>query len=1082
MLRSAILLVFLISGFSVFGQCNLQAHFRLDGNAGDSSSFANHATVYGAVPTNDRFNQPNGAMYFDGVNDYINTFSTFDYQERTVSFWFKPERITGSNSVLIQDANTLTYGAFSLRVLNGDMRGRAGQASDTLIYPNTMVNQWYHVALVRRNDSAIYYINGVKTGGVLSGNGGSSASPYDKLVIGAGRERNTNFFKGVIDDIKIFDCVFSALQVDSLYNDNSANLSSPTCLVADYKLDGNAADSSVFAHNGSIFGGATATTDRFNQANGAMYFDGVNDYINTFTTFDIPYRTVSIWMKPERASGLNQVMTQDAASLVYGAFGFRITNGRLDGNSAGNSSQALANITLNQWYHLVLVSRPDSGFCYINGVRVIAAAATSTGSASGAYNKLVLGVGRQRNTNFFKGSLDDLQIYNCALSATEVDSLFNINGGIPQICVMGDYRLDGNGIDSSSFANHATLIGNPTAAIDRFNQNNGALYFDGTNDYLNTLTTYDFPYRTLSIWVYPERSTGLNQILVQDAASLAYGAFGARISNGTLLAGSAGNAAQASPNVTLNEWFHLALVSRPDSGFCYINGQRVIAAAATSNGSFSNAYDKLVLAVARERNQKYFEGRLDDLLILSCDLSPQEIDSLFIAQSPFPPLDTLSLDTILCLGDSLYFDLDGGLNISYFWDNGSIDTVRTITNPGTYTLRQIRGGDTLIDTIRLSFTNPYIPTSLDTSFCIGDSLNVDFSALSADSLVWFDGDTSRQRTFKLAGTFYFWVYQNVCGFVRDSIQIKIDSLLSPQTTDTSTCQDTLSIGVRRDILLSYLWSTGQTTPRIQINSSGIYTLELRGACNTIVDTFRVNLPVQLPDPIYPDTLFICANSDSAQIGLNINPNLSFNWSNGSTSEMQWVKLAGDYSLQIFNSCDTLEINYRLRYKSVFEPEPIQDTGICEAGNLVFDLNNPLVQSVSVNGRTLFDNILTISERGSYIIEYRDVCGLTVDSFDVDIVACECDFIMPDAFTPNGDGLNDRFRIDNECEDLEHSIQIFNRWGVLVFENKSSNDYWDGTHNGRSVSGGVYIYKMNYSGSINNQSYEGFKQGFITLIR
>jgi gliding motility-associated-like protein len=877
MLRSIISIIFIISGFSVFGQCNLQAHFRLDGNAGDSSSFSNHATVYGAVPANDRFDQPHGAMYFDGVNDYINTFTTYDYQERTVSFWFKPERISGSNSALIQDANTLTYGAFSLRVLNGDMRGRAGQGNGTLIYPNTILDQWYHVALVRRVDSAIYYINGVKSGGVISSSGGSSSLPYNKLVIGSGRERNSSFFKGAVDDIKIFGCSYTALQADSLFNDDSANLSAPTCLVADYRLDGNASDSSVFAHNGSVFGGASGAVDRFNNPNGAMYFDGTDDYINTLTTFDIPYRTFSLWINPERSSGGNNVLVQDDISLTYGAVEFRILNGDLIGNSAGNAALALNNINLNGWYHLALVSRPDSGFCYINGVQVLAEAATSNGSISGPYNKMLLGVGRQRNTNFYKGSIDDLMIFNC-------------------------------------------------------------------------------------------------------------------------------------------------------------------------------------------------------------DFDPQKIDSLFIAQSPFPPFDTLSLDTTLCLGDSLYFDLDGGSNISYFWDNGSTDTVRKITNPGTYTLRQTRGGDTLIDTIRLSFTTPYIPTSLDTSFCTGDSLKVDFSALSADSLVWFDGDTSRQRTFNTIGTFVFTVYQEVCGISSDSIRLSIDTFLTGISIDTSSCQDTLRISSRTDTLLNYQWSTGQSTPNIQVNASGIYTVQVAGACNTVIDTFRVELPKNLPPQISPDTLIICANNDSVQVGISIDPDLSFNWSNGATSAFQWINVAGDYSLQVFNNCDTVEFKYTLQYKEIFEPEPIQDTGLCAASDVVFDLNYPIVENVKVNGRILFDNILTVSEAGSYTIEYKLECGLVVDSFSVDIIACECDFEMPDAFTPNGDGLNDRFRIENQCEELNHSIQIFNRWGVLVFENQTNTDFWNGTHNGRDVSGGAFIYKMNYSGIINGRPYEGFKQGFISVIR
>jgi hypothetical protein len=111
------------------------------------------------------------------------------------------------------------------------------------------------------------------------------------------------------------------------------------------------------------------------------------------------------------------------------------------------------------------------------------------------------------------------------------------------------------------------------------------------------------------------------------------------------------------------------------------------------------------------------------LLIFNCDFSATQIDSLFTAQLPFPPFDTVSMDTTLCLGDTLFFDLYGGSNISYFWDNDSTNAVRRITDPGIYTLRQTRLGDTLIDAIQLSFITPYLPSSLDTSFCSCDSLS-----------------------------------------------------------------------------------------------------------------------------------------------------------------------------------------------------------------------------------------------------------------------------------------------------------------------------------------------------------------------
>jgi gliding motility-associated-like protein len=64
-------------------------------------------------------------------------------------------------------------------------------------------------------------------------------------------------------------------------------------------------------------------------------------------------------------------------------------------------------------------------------------------------------------------------------------------------------------------------------------------------------------------------------------------------------------------------------------------------------------------------------------------------------------------------------------------------------------------------------------------------------------------------------------------------------------------------------------------------------------------------------------------------------------------------------------------------------------------------------------------------------------------------------IVPNVFTPNGDGYNDIFEYENQ-EQWEFETQIFSRWGNLVFENKSSEN-WDGFYKNEKVSPGVYFY-------------------------
>lgn len=79
------------------------------------------------------------------------------------------------------------------------------------------------------------------------------------------------------------------------------------------------------------------------------------------------------------------------------------------------------------------------------------------------------------------------------------------------------------------------------------------------------------------------------------------------------------------------------------------------------------------------------------------------------------------------------------------------------------------------------------------------------------------------------------------------------------------------------------------------------------------------------------------------------------------------------------------------------------------------------------------------------------------SNEVEVIP-EMALYVPNTFTPNDDGLNDTFGIAGEAIS-EFRIQVFNRWGQLVFESKNANERWDGTYAGQKVPQGVYIYKI-----------------------
>lgn len=90
--------------------------------------------------------------------------------------------------------------------------------------------------------------------------------------------------------------------------------------------------------------------------------------------------------------------------------------------------------------------------------------------------------------------------------------------------------------------------------------------------------------------------------------------------------------------------------------------------------------------------------------------------------------------------------------------------------------------------------------------------------------------------------------------------------------------------------------------------------------------------------------------------------------------------------------------------------------------------------------------------------------------------------MPNAFTPNNDGLNDSFKGKGETNGInDYTLKIWNRWGALIFETQDPNEGWNGEMNndGTLVQQGVYVYTLTYKGPRGENKEQ---KGHITLIR
>ena len=192
-------------------------------------------------------------------------------------------------------------------------------------------------------------------------------------------------------------------------------------LVANWKLDEGsgttATDSSGNNNTGTLTDGPTWTTGKIGSA---LNFDGVNDLVafpgQTLATF-----TYSAWINHgDTATYQNILRTTDVSD-----FAIYLTNGdKINFFYAGSNHTSNTVVPLNSWAHIAVVNNAGSVTFYLNGV----ADGTATGAPSFTYN----GFGISNAGSFpFLGKMDDVRIYNRALSTSDIQAIYNLGSGVP---------------------------------------------------------------------------------------------------------------------------------------------------------------------------------------------------------------------------------------------------------------------------------------------------------------------------------------------------------------------------------------------------------------------------------------------------------------------------------------------------------------------------------------------------------------------------------------------------------------------------------------------------------------------------
>ncbi|PWT74934.1 MAG: hypothetical protein C5B59_09885 [Bacteroidetes bacterium] len=206
----------------------------------------------------------------------------------------------------------------------------------------------------------------------------------------------------------------------------------------------------------------------------------------------------------------------------------------------------------------------------------------------------------------------------------------------------------------------------------------------------------------------------------------------------------------------------------------------------------------------------------------------------------------------------------------------------------------------------------------------------------------------------------------------------------------------------------------------------------------------------------------------------------YQWNDGSTASTIIVGDPGKYWVSVTdqNGCtgsDTTYITTLAKSPANFLPN---DTTICEISKLIIQPTKHF-ESYLWNDHSTGPS-LTITHAGLYWLEVTDSNQCTgTDSIQLTARQCPEGLIVPNAFTPNGDGHNDIFRPLLYGDIAYFKFEIFNRWGEKVFDTKTPNQGWDGTWNGVAVQPDAFVWFCQYQ--LNGQTMVTRKGAFV-LIR
>lgn len=438
----------------------------------------------------------------------------------------------------------------------------------------------------------------------------------------------------------------------------------------------------------------------------------------------------------------------------------------------------------------------------------------------------------------------------------------------------------------------------------------------------------------------------------------------------------------------------------------------------------------------------------------------------------------------LCNNQTVDLSVDGAY-ATYQWFSGTnpipgaTSATYTVSQTGTYSIYVTNQGcDGTSNTIQVNSTVILAPPMTGNfSECQGESITLQVSDIY-DSYQWLSsgtaipGATNASYSFTLNQTVEIsvTVVDHLCEATSD--EIVITSIPSPLVTitpnqDVQACQSSYTL-TGTSSTGNYQWLNsgvpipGATSATYVVTQDGDYSFvstSTTGNCASNSSEVTVILETELDVEIVATALEAC---EGQTITLSISGSYdNITWSNNASTSSITVNSTGVYSITVNTGGCTATDEVSI----LFNPMPVANAGNdtisdCDSGVALIGSGTGTLAWLPDPGLTIGTNpaVAQAYPNQTMYFTLTATIGSCVATDQV-LVEVDCSSIyIPNIFTPNGDGVNDFFQVDARGVSYYH-LQIFNRWGEMLFESKDPKKVWNGGKQDYYAPDGVYFWTL-----------------------